>query len=164
MDPATTPVVISALALAVSGSSAFFAFLADRRARQSVRPYLTTEVHLSSDDMSVLLSNYGAGVAIITNISIYRDVKHPERSFRTLLLPSQSYEAQAIDFVQDRYYMRPGDKMRMVVASQKGNNKSDKILRDWARALDGINIKIDYHDIFGKRFHYSRPISTKEYF
>jgi hypothetical protein len=46
MDPATTPVVISALALAVSGSSAFFAFLADQRARRSDRPFLTTEVRL----------------------------------------------------------------------------------------------------------------------
>jgi hypothetical protein len=59
--------------------------------------------------------------------------------------------------------MRPGDKIPMVFASQKGGHKGDKILRDWAKALDGINIEIDYHDIFGKGFHYSRVISTKGY-
>jgi hypothetical protein len=66
-------VIISVLALMLSFGSAVLSFRADRRARESVRPYVSTGVHMIPGDMSVSLSNYGAGVAIVTKMSMNRN-------------------------------------------------------------------------------------------
>ena len=152
------PVVISLLALAVSLFSSILSLRADRRARESVRPYLSSGVHLVPDDMSVSLSNYGAGVAIISKISMRRGDGPPKTSLSSLLSSSPNYEAhRVINFVQDQYFVRPGDKLMLAIAE----GTTDDALRDWSDALDGIKIEIDYLDIFGKTFHYARVISTK---
>ena len=155
-------ILISALALMLSAGSAVMSLRADRRARESVRPYVTTGVHILPDDMCVSLSNYGAGVAIITKISMSRNDTPPKNSLVSLLPGSPNYEVQgAISFVQDQYYLRPGDILPMATANTKGKRKTDDALRDWADGLDGIKIEIDYLDILGKSFHYARVISTR---
>lgn len=162
MGSQTISMFISALALMLSFSSAVFSFRADGRARESVRPYLSTEVHLLSHDMSVLLSNYGAGVAIMTKISISRGEMQPKRSLGSLLPLSPNYEIDVVDFVQDQYYFRPGDKLSMVTVGAKGNENAAEAMRDYLiNALDGIKIEIDYLDVLGEKFHYSRVISLK---
>jgi hypothetical protein len=108
--------------------------------------------------MSVSLSNYGAGVAIINRISMRRGDGPPKKSLSFLLPSSPNYEAHhAINFVQDQYFVRPGDRLLLATA----NGTTDDALQDWSDALDGIKIEIDYLDIFGKTFHYARVISTK---
>ncbi|QOZ47671.1 hypothetical protein XH89_32470 [Bradyrhizobium sp. CCBAU 53340] len=62
-----------------------------------------------------------------------------------------------IDFVQDQYFVRPGDKLMLAVAE----GKTAQALQDWSEALDGIKIEIRYLDIFGKTFRYDRVISIK---
>jgi hypothetical protein len=153
---------LSVLALIVSAVSIVLSVRADRRARQSVRPYMSTGVHIaSSDDMSVSLSNYGAGVAIISKISMSRDGK-TEKSMVPLVGSSNNYEIDgATVFVQDEYFVRPGDKLTMVIVKTTAHRQASDALQDWTDKLDGIKIQIDYSDIFGKRFSYARIISTK---
>ena len=154
--------LMSVLALLISVGSAVLSLRADRRARESVRPYVTTGVHIVPDDMSVSLSNYGAGVAIINRVSMRRGEGPPEKSLISLLPASPNYEVQpAIHFVQEQYFLRPGDTLQMAAAKAKSNRTADNALQDWTDALDGIKIEVEYLDIFGKSFRYARDISTK---
>jgi hypothetical protein len=154
----TGSILISVLALALSLFSSILSLRADRRAREGVRPYVSTGVHLVPDDMGVSLSNYGAGVAIITKISMRRGEGPPKKSLSSLLPSSPNYELRrVIDFVQDQYFLRPGDEL--LIATAKGT--TNDALQDWIDALDGIKIEVDYLDVFGKAFHYARLISTK---
>src|ERR1700674_1855635 len=152
------PVLISTIALLFSLTSVVLSLRADRRARESVRPYLSTEVHLLSQDMSVPLLNCVAGVAIITKVSVSRGKMEPERSFRSLIPSSPNYEIVVTDFVQEEYCLRPGDKFVMVAVDAKGDRNIADASRDLKKALDGIKIEVDYHDIFEKKLHYSRVI------
>jgi hypothetical protein len=158
----TASSIISALALAASLSSFVLSLRADRRAKDSVRPYVSTEVSMVPDDLSVSLSNYGAGVAIITKVSLSQNGGAPKKSFGYLLASSSNYEiSRAIYFVQKEYCLRPGDTRKMVVANVKNSRKAQDAARDWITALDGITIEVEYLDIFGKRFPHSRVISIK---
>src|SRR5262249_4144945 len=164
MEAQIISLLISALALMLSVGSTLLSLRADRRARESVRPFVSTGVHLAANDMSVSLANYGAGVAIVTKISMSRDQGEPATSLASLLPASANYEVQSsIDFVQDQYFLRPGDSFPIVAAKTKAHRKADDASRDWAKALDGIKIEIYYHDIFGKRFDYVRVIRTAAY-
>ena len=155
-------IAISAIALMLSFGSAVLSVRADKRARESVRPLVTTGVHIAPDDMSVSLSNYGAGVAIVTRIAMSREGTQPKNSLAPVLPASPNYEIQqAISFVQEQYYLRPGDDFPIAVAGTRAKRKTDDALSDWADALEGIRIEIDYLDIFGKSFRYARTISTK---
>jgi len=113
------------------------------------------------DDMCVLLTNYGAGVAIIDKISLKRPGAQPSNSLPSLLAPSAHYDAVGVSFVQDEYCMRPGDTLSMATATANSKQKAHDALRDWIRALEGVEIQIDYRDVFGKHFSYVRTISTK---
>jgi len=155
-------VIISVLALMLSFGSAVLSFRADRRARESVRPYVSTGVHMIPGDMSVSLSNYGAGVAIVTKMSMNRNGAQPTTSLGSLLPPSANYQIQqAIDFVQEQYFLRPGDEFPIVAANARPGRAAEDAVRDWSEALEGIRIEIDYLDIFGKTFRYARAISTR---
>ena len=157
-------VIISVFALAVSLSSAVLSFRADRHAVESVRPYVSTVVSMVLHDMSVSLSNYGAGVAIVTKVSLSRSGGDVENSFAALLPVSSNYEVPGVVyFVQDQYPLRPGDSLKMVFANVKNGRNTQDALRDWIAGLDGIKIEIDYLDVFGKPFKYSRVISTKAF-
>jgi hypothetical protein len=153
--------VISAVSLVFAFTSFIFALRSDRRARESVRPYLSTGIHVGLDDMSVSLTNYGAGLAIITKIFIRRGEGEPKRSLGHFLSPSPNYEIQpGVIFVQDRYFMRPGDSLPLGGAIAKGN-RAEEAVRDWSNSLEGIKIELEYLDLFGKQFHYNRLISMK---
>src|SRR5262249_57242922 len=107
MEAQIISLLISALALMLSFGSTLLSLRADRRARESVRPYVTTGVHLAPNDMSVSLANYGAGVAIVTKISMRRGNGEPKTSLASLLPASANYEFQSsIDFLQDQYFLR----------------------------------------------------------
>jgi hypothetical protein len=164
MESPTISLLISTLALMLSFGSSVLSLRADRRARESVRPYVSTGVHLTPDDMSVSLSNYGAGVAIVTKISMSRGKGESATSLVSLLPSSANYEVQpSIDFVQDQYFLRPGDAFPIAAVKPKAHRKGEDALRDWTKALDGIKIEIHYLDIFGKRFDYVRVFSTTAY-
>jgi hypothetical protein len=80
-------------------------------------------VHIAKDDMRVSLANCRADVAIITNISMRREESTPKRSLSSLLPPSSNYEVQhAIHFVQEQYFVRPGQALPIATAElQKAN-------------------------------------------
>jgi hypothetical protein len=158
----TLPVLISAFALVVSIGSAILAFRADNRAVRSVRPYISTGVHIAPNDMSVSLSNYGAGVAIVTQVSISRGGERPQRSLLPLLTASDGYDLQpGVEFVQKEYYLRPGDELPLAGAAIVSNRDPGKALKDWVETLDGIDIAVEYKDILGHPFRYTRTISTR---
>jgi hypothetical protein len=91
-----------------------------------------------------------------------RGERPPEKSLISLLPASPNYEVQpAIHFVQEQYFLRPGDTLQMAAAKAKSNRTADNALQDWTDALDGIKIEVEYLDIFGKSFRYARVISTK---
>jgi hypothetical protein len=50
----------------------------------------------------------------------------------------------------------------LATATVTKGKQADAALQDWANALDGPKIEVDYLDIFGKRFHNDRAISTKQ--
>jgi hypothetical protein len=153
----------SVVSLVFSLSAFIMALRSDSHARKSVRPFVTTGVHLAPDDMAVWLSNYGAGVAIISKISMSRGGTPPSRSMMPLLNIGRKYEVQRfIDFVQDVYYLRPGDRLPMVTAEKQSKSHIDEALSDWKNDLEGISIEIEYSDIFGKHFRYERVISLGE--
>jgi hypothetical protein len=159
MESQTISLLISALALMLSAGSTVLSLRADRRARESVRPYVSTGVHLTPDDMSVSLSNYGAGVAIVIKVSMSRDKGEPSTSLASLLHASANYEVQpSIDFVQDEYFLRPGDAFPIAAVKTRLHRKAADALHDWTKALDGIKVEIHYLDIFGKRFSYVRVL------
>src|SRR5215471_16660027 len=132
MEAQIISLLISALALMLSVGSTLLSLRADRRARESVRPYVTTGVHLAANDMSVSLANYGAGVAILTKISMSRGNGEPKTSLAS--------------------------SFPIVAAKTKAHRKADDASRDWTKALDGIKIEIHYQDIFEKGFDYVRVI------
>jgi hypothetical protein len=83
-------------------------------------------------------------------------------SLGSLLPPSANYQIQqAIDFVQEQYFLRPGDEFPIVAANARPGGTAEDAVRDWSEALEGIKIEIDYLDIFGKAFRYARVISTR---
>jgi hypothetical protein len=156
--------VLSILALFISLNSAFLAWRAERRAKEadrraleSVRPFVTTGVHLLPNDMSVSLANYGVGLAIVTQVALRRNDGQPTTSLANLMPFSADCRIeQAIDFVQSEYYLRPGDCLPLASAAAAHAKKADAALKHWEESLRGIAIEVTYRDIFGRPFTYSR--------
>jgi len=156
--------VLSILAFVISLNSVFLAWRAetrakdaDRRAIQSVRPYVTTGIHLLPDDMSVSLSNYGVGLAIITRVAMRRNDGSPTTSLANLLSSSADCRlGPAIDFVQPQYYLQPGDTLCLARAAAANPKKEAAALMHWQESLRGIAIEVTYHDIVGNEYTYPR--------
>ena len=156
--------LLSILALLISLNSVFLAWRAERRAREadrraieSVRPFVTTGIHLLPHDMSISLANYGVGLAIVTQVALKRTDGRPTTSLANLVPSSADFRIeQAIDFVQPEYYLRPGDTLRLVSAAAANPKKADAALKHWEESLRGIAIEVTYRDIIGRPFTYSR--------
>jgi hypothetical protein len=156
-----SPLVISVLALLLSIRSAALASRAESRARESVRPFISTGVHAAQDDMCVTLTNYGAGVAIIHSISMHREGTGPQNSLIPLLPTSPNYELKGgIFFVQELYYLRPGDQLTLASAVVTSGRKPTAALADWTGALNGIQIDVRYRDILEREFRYGRHLGA----
>jgi hypothetical protein len=154
---------MSGIALLLSVRSSVLASRAENRARESVRPFISTGVHATEDDMCVTLTNYGVGVAIIHSIFMHRngDRCQNQNSLVPLLPTSDNYELQSgIFFVQEFYYLRPGDQLRVVSAVVKSGREPAAALGDWAGALNGIQIDVRYRDILEREFHYVRHLGV----
>ena len=156
--------ILSILALVISLNSAFLAWRAERRAKEadrraveSVRPFVTSGIHLLPHDMSVSLSNYGVGLAIVTQVALKRKDGQPTTSLANLVPSSADCRIeQAIDFVQPEYYLRPGDTLPLASAAAANAKKTDAALRHWEESLRGIALEVTYRDIVGNPFTYKR--------
>jgi len=156
--------ILSILALVISLNSAFLAWRAERRAKEadrraveSVRPFVTTGVHLLPNDMSVSLSNDGVGLAILTQVALRRNDGNPTTSLANLVPSSTDCRVeQAIDFVQSEYYLRPGDTLPLARAAAANAKKPDAALKHWEESLRGIALEVTYRDIVGNPFTYKR--------
>ena len=137
-----------ARALAISFASAVLSLRADSRAKKSVRPYVSTGVHIIPDNMSVSLANYGIGFSIVTKVAISRGDLKP----------------RGVIFVQDQYCLSPGDSLLLATAKATNQSKAGDALKDWTNALEGVKIVVEYLDIFGEKFQYTRVISTRAIF
>jgi hypothetical protein len=155
--------LLSILALVISLNSAFLAWRAERRAKEadrraveSVRPFVTTGIQLLPRDMSISLANYGVGLAIVTQVALKRKDGQPTTSLANLVPSSADCRIeQAIDFVQPEYYLRPGDTLTLASAAANPK-KADAALKHWEESLRGIAIEVTYRDIVGRPFTYSR--------
>lgn len=148
-------VILSLFAFLISIGSFFLAIGSYRRAGASVRPYISTGANITPGEMSLTLSNYGAGVAVIKKILMTKEGSEPTKSAVPFLSTSSDFHVNGIYFVQDLYYVRPGDKLLLAQATPI-NGKDDEALVDWAASLDGLRIDVEYLDIFGKKFRYER--------
>ena len=152
-------VAISSLALAFSLTSVVLALRADGRARDSIRPFVSTGVSIIPEDMSVSLSNYGAGLAIITRIVFSRQGMTPQNSLAPITASSRNFElGPAIYFVQEQYCLRPGDTLTLASAKPSGRGHLEDALAEWERTLTGVIIEVNCLDIFGRSFQYRREI------
>ena len=118
------------------------------RRRFRVRPYVSTGVHIIPDNMSVSLANYGIGFSIVTKVAISRGDLKP----------------RGVIFVQDQYCLSPGDSLLLATAKATNQSKAGDALKDWTNALEGVKIVVEYLDIFGEKFQYTRVISTRAIF
>ena len=154
-------ILISTLSLFVSTSSAVLSLRADRRAQESVRPFVSTGVHIGPDDMKVTMANYGVGVAIVTKVAFARGTLPATSALAGLLTGSPHFIVGGVHFIQSEYYLRPGDTLNMVIARPVEAGKTELASVEWANALEGIDVSIKYKDVLGREFGYFRTISTR---
>jgi hypothetical protein len=123
----------------------------------NVKPLLDVQIHKYEDSKSVLISNDGIGVAVITSISFSRGSEHRDELKDLIGLPDQVYD-HFYAFRNRKCYIKPNASLNLAeltrVSLEKREFSPEQVehyLESWNKQINGITIKIAYADMLGNQ-------------
>lgn len=127
-----------------------------RTATASLRPILAIFTAEFDNNKGIVLSNAGAGTAIITDI-VFRRGPTSTKTLRELFnLPDSPSWDNYWSFSERRHYLRAGKSIDLVRLTLRGltdsgltETEASYVLRAWQDQLAGIEVSIAYEDILG---------------
>jgi len=131
----------------------------ERVAAAGIKPLLSINVTVGSNERSVTLSNEGLGTAIITEIVFTKDGRQSNRALPSVLNLNIRFEWDFLrEFGERGCYLRAGQSVQLASLSiaclmEQGlpNATVGEILRTVDAQLRGLEISINFEDVLGNR-------------
>ena len=122
----------------------------------NVKPLLTIHSQVYVDNKGISLFNGGIGTAVITDIEFEKDGRTTQNLVELFNLGSDFYWDTFWKFSGRKYYLRAGRSYQLVKLTLKKledqgfpQDKALRLLSKWQEQKSGINVRIQYSDVFG---------------
>ena len=158
-----TPDKIALIALGVAFLSivlgAYQLWLGERVVHTNIKPLLDTENTDTQDLKNERLRNYGLDPAVITNIRFYKDGINSKNVYNFLKKFAYNVSFKIYDIRGGLPWYIQKDQ-EIVLAEINSNDlreqsyndtQINEILKEWEKAISGVNVEIDYEDVLGEK-------------